>query len=476
MWKWISRLVRSAVGVLILAAALALFVHLVKTRHAPMPREIARALPVVRAVECVSRPIAPRWIGYGTARAMNASDVAAEVAGRVVRRPEKIEEGAAVDEGEVLIVIDPADYEQRVRSARQRVAGFEADLARLEVQEARLREQAALLDDELAIAQRDLDRARDAMKQGAGNESQIDARLQALKAVNRNRAAVLSQLEAIGPQRAATTASLESARADLRLAEQNLERTSVRSPLAGFLQRVNLDVGEWARAGDVVARVVDLSRIEVPVRLPESASYTIAPGDPVTLRNGGGVTREWVGEVVRIAPEADASIRSVTVFTEVRQRSDADAASLLRPGQFVAAAVDSGKREPMLIVPRPSVDVDRVLVAAPLGPGDPEPPAGAAHPMVVREARVHVARHIEGEFKDISPDETQWSVLSEDGISPGRALREGDLVIVSNLESLKPGDLIDVRVEADRAREPGEPGLARRPGADPVGAAEGDKP
>ncbi|HHN77898.1 MAG TPA: efflux RND transporter periplasmic adaptor subunit [Phycisphaerales bacterium] len=460
-------------GVLILVAALALFRHLVSTRHAPTQRDISRALPVVRAVECVSRPVPRRWMGYGTARAMNASDVAAEVAGRVVSRPGTIEEGAAVGEGEVLIVIDPADYEQRVRSARQRVAGFEADLSRLEVQEARLREQAALLDDELAIAQRDLDRARDALKQGAGNASQIDARLQALKAVDRNRAAVLSQLEAIGPQRAATTASLESARADLRLAEQNLERTTVRSPFAGFLQRVDLDVGEWARAGVVVARVVDLSRIEVPVRLPESAVYTLAPGDPVTLRTGGGVPREWVGEVVRIAPEADATTRSATVFVEIHQRPDADAASLLRPGQFVAASVDSGKREPMLIVPRPSVDVDRVLVAAPLGPGDPDPPAGAERPMVVREARVHVTRHIEAEFGDISPEETQWSVLSEDGISPGRALREGDLVIVSNLESLKPGDLIDVRVGSDRPREPGEPGLVRRPGD---GAAEGDKP
>ncbi len=461
-------------GLLVLAASVALFVHLVKTRHAPSQREIARALPVVRAVECTRKPIARRWTGYGTARAMNASNVAVEVAGRVVRRPARIEEGAAVEKGETLVVIDPTDYEQRVRSAGQRVAGFEADLSRLEVQEARLREQADLLDEELAIAQRDLDRARDALQQGAGNASQVDAKLQALKAVDRSRAAILSQLEAIGPQRAATTASLEAARADLRLAEQNLERTTVRAPFAGFIQQLNLDVGEWARAGDVAARVVDLSRIEVPIRLPESAASTLAPGDSVTLRTEGLVPTEWAGEVVRIAPETDASLRSLTVFTEIRQRPGADPASLLRPGRFVSASVESSRREPMFIVPRPSVDIDRVLVASPLRPGDPEPPADAKHPMVVREVAVHVTHHIEARYADISPDETQWSVLSEDGISPGRALHEGDLVIVSNLESLRPGDLIDVRIGAAPADEPGL--ASRRPGGHTGDAAGGDEP
>lgn len=436
---------------LVLVAAVALFRHFAMTRHAPAQRDAAPTLRVVRAVECVSRPVAKRWSGFGTARAMNASDVAAEVAGGVVERPEEVEEGAAVAVGDTLVVIDPADYEQRVRAARERVAGFEADLSRLEVQEARLREQAALLDEELAIAQRDLDRARDALKQGAGNDSQVDARLQALKAVDRNRAVVLSQLEAIGPQRAATRASLESARADLQLAQKNLDRTTVRAPFTGVLQRVNLDVGEWARAGDVVARVVDLSRIEVPIRLPQSAAFTLTTGDSVVLRSEGPAAAEWTGEVVRIAPEADASTRSITVFTVVLQRPDADPASLLHPGQFVMASVVSSDAQSMMIVPRPSVDIDRVLVAVPLKPGDPAPPAGAARPMVVRRAEVHVTQHIEARFQDVSPDETQWSVLSERGIAPGRALREGDLVIVSNLESLRPGDLVDVRVEGDRA-------------------------
>ena len=447
VWKWLSRFVRSMTGLLVLVVAVALFRHLAATRHAPTQRETAPTLRVVRAVECVSRPVAGRFSGYGIARAMNASDVAAEVAGGVVERPEQVEEGAPVAAGDTLVVIDPTDYEQRVRSARQRVAGFEADLSRLEVQESRLREQAALLDDELAIARRDLERARDALKQGAGNDSQVDARLQALKAADRARAVVLSQLEAIGPQRAATRASLESARADEQLAQKNLERTTVRAPFAGVLQRVNLDVGEWARAGDVVARVVDLSRIEVPIRLPQSAAFALSPGDSVVLRSEGPVAAEWTGEVVRIAPEADASTRSITVFTVVRQRPDAAPASLLHPGQFVMASVVSSDTRDRMVVPRPSVDIDRVLVATPLKPGDPEPPPGAARPMVVRRAEVHVTQHIEARFEDVSPDETQWSVLSERGIAPGRALHEGDLVIVSNLESLRPGDLIDVRVE-----------------------------
>lgn len=445
---WIARIVRSLVGLFAIVIAVALFNYLVSTREAPKHRETARSLPVVRAVECVTRPIAQRWVGYGTARAMDASDVAAEVSGRVVERPERLEAGVSVEAGELLVRLDPTDYEQRRQSALMRLGSFEADLSGLEIQEARLGEQADLLDEERAIAQRDLDRARDAFDKGAGNESQVDARLQALKAVNRNRAAVLAQLEAIPSRRAATRSSLDAARADLRLAEQNLARTEIRAPFAGVLQEVRLELGEWARTGDTAARVVDLSRIEVPLRLPQTAASGLVQGDEVILTVEGPSAASWAGSVVRLAPESDESTRSVTVFAEVRQRPDDDPASLLRPGQFVMGNVVSSKDVDRMLVPRHSVDVDTVLVASPLGEGDPVAPEGASMPMVVREMDVNVVHHLEARYEAVSPSETQWAVLSDRGVSAGRALHAGDLVLVSNLESLRPGDLVDVRVES----------------------------
>ncbi|USN98378.1 MAG: HlyD family efflux transporter periplasmic adaptor subunit [Phycisphaeraceae bacterium] len=436
-------------GVIALVIALALFMYLAKTREVAQHRDEALSLPVVRAVECVTRPIARQWTGYGTARAMEASDVAAEVAGAVVERPERLEAGVAVEKGDLLLRLDPSDYQDRVQSAQTRIASLEAQLSGLEVQEARLNEQADLLAAEKEIAERDLQRAKDALEKGAGNESQVDAKLQALKAVNRNRAAVLSQLEVIPSKRAETNASLESARADLRMAQQNLARTEIRAPFAGVLQRMDLQVGEWARVGDAVARVVDLSRIEVPLRLPQEAGSALKAGDEATLTVEGPATQTWAGAVSRLAPESDASIRSMTVFVEVRQQPDGSAGTLLRPGQFVMGRVVSRDVVERMVVPRHSVDVDTVLTVVSLGPNDPTPPTGASRPMIVQQADVNVVHYLEGRFDRVSPTETQWAVLIDRGISSSRALHAGDLVLVSNLESLRPGDLVDVRVEGD---------------------------
>lgn len=461
MWKWTARIVRSLVGVIALVASVALFGYLASTREHAKQRETGVDLPIVRAVECVARPVARRWTGYGTARALDASNVAAEIAGRVVERPGGLEAGVAVAAGDLLLGLDPIDYEQRVRSATKQGESIEADLTALEIEESRVREQAGLLEEELAVAQRELDRARDALARGAGNESQVDARLQALQALTRSRAALLAQLETYPARRSRLWALLESARADLRLAEENLSRASIRSPIGGVLQSLDPRLGEWVRAGDTVARVVDLSRIEVPLRLPQGAAAGVSIGDSVRLSAESNRGQSWVGSVVRIAPESDAQTRSLTVFVEIRQRAGDDPATLLRPGQFVMGDVVSSVTETMMIVPRHSVDGGRVLVASPRRDGDPEPPAGAMSPMVVREAEVNVSHHLEARFDEVLEGETQWAALRLRGVSGLRALREGDLVVVSNLDSIRLGDLIDVRIEgaagSATVRNGGEP-------------------
>ncbi len=447
VWIWISRVLRSLVGLAAIVLAVALFGYLKNTREAPTPADVARALPVVRAVKVEAQSVSMRWTGYGTARALDASDVAAEVAGRVVEVPEGIEAGVAVASGDLLARLDPRDYAARAEAARRQADSFDAQLSALEIEEARLEEQAELLAGEIEVARRELDRARKTLDAGAGNASAVDARVQALQALQRTRAVVLAQLEVVPSRRLQLRASLDAARADQRLAEDNLSRTEVRAPFGGVLQDMALEVGEWARAGDRVARVVDLSVIEVPLRVPQDAAGRIAVGDSVTLRAEGPSGLAWAGSVGRIAPESDASLRSATVFVEVRQRPEADGRSLLRPGQFVMGEIVSSDSREAIVLPRHAVDAGRVLVAAPLGEGDPVPPDGTRTPMVVRRAEVAVSHHIEQRFVSIAPTETQWAVVRENGGT--RGVRAGEVVLTSNLEALRPGDLVDVRLETE---------------------------
>ena len=164
---------------------------------------------------------------------------------------------------------------------------------------------------------------------------------------------------------------------------------------------------------------------------PQSAIGRIAIGDAVDLSTDNGDGTRWAGSVGRIAPEADASNRSATVFVEVRQRPDARDAGLLRPGQFLMGEVVSSSRAEALVLPRRAVDAGRVLIATPLSEGDPEPPATARSPMVIRSGEVDVSHAIEGDFDEVSPMETQWSVLRSRGAT--RGVGAGSVVVTSNL-------------------------------------------
>jgi hypothetical protein len=85
----------------------------------------------------------------------------------------------------------------------------------------------------------------------------------------------------------------------------------------------------------------------------------------------------------------------------------------------------------------------------------------AEHLMRVREVEVNVERYVEIALPEIDPLERQWAVLDETGVTPARALREGHRVLLSNLEQLRIGSIIDVHDGAVGEAE------ARREGAVP---------
>ena len=290
---------------------------------------------------------------------MNTARIPAQVAGVVVERPASVEPGMPIgseadlagaasrvipallarlretSSGALLVRIDPSDYLARLESALQQASATQAQIASLDVQSARLAEMLALSRDERQIQQRELARAIAANEQGGGNETEIERRRTAVLVAQRSETDLLEQLDLIEPRRSELLARLRDQRAAAELARLNLARTVVTSPIAGTIQEVMARPGEWLPAGAAVAQVTDLSRVEVPLRLPIAAAAAVAVGDRADLRTDSAEPRAWSGKVVRIAPEADPQTRTFTAFVEVEQ--DPGSASPLLPGQFVAA-------------------------------------------------------------------------------------------------------------------------------------------
>ena len=472
MLSKLSVIFRLAVGLAALAIAGLVFYAMVETKPEPTRATALEAPPVVETLRVRRVDVPIEWTGYGTARPLDAADIASEVQGRVIERPESVEDGEPIAEGDLIVALDPTVYGGRVESLERQIEEVRANIDSLEIEEASLREQVALTEEQVAAARRDLERARDALAQGAGNESQVDARIQTLQRELVTLESLRQRLSDVPARREALRARLATRRADLRVAQHDLDQTRITSPLSGVLQSVEAEVGEYLSPGEPVARVVDLSRIEVPVRLPASAAGTVARGDAVELRPDGPSSAVWRGEVVRIAPEADEARRTVTVFVEIDQteRGDQpDDAPVLQPGRFVSARVTTDEMEPRLVAPRRVVDVDRVLIAEPITPrsaredtsDDPRftriDVEAADRLMRVREVDVNVERYVEARFPGLDPRETQWAILSDRGVAPSRALRAGDYMVLSRGERIRPDTLID-------AREPATPASTARNG------------
>lgn len=352
---------RILLGLLILFGAFGFFGLMVSTRKAPeLKAEVYRPM-LVRGARLHPQPVAPQWRGYGTVRPMDRADTPAQVSGRVQERPRSTEVGVHVQAGQTLFKLDAVDFELAAASARESIASLDAQLAGLEVEEERLSGQLALAEEETRVSQRDFERASSAIAEGAGSKAELDQWLAAVRRAERVESGLRQSVDLIPSRRAELRARAEAQRVALRQAEENLRRTVITAPISGVIQSVALKEGEWAQAGQVVARVVNLERVEIPLRVPVSAGQRLRVADPVQVRLRQEDQDGWTGEIARIAPEADEQTRSLTVFVEVEQEPNAD--RILRPGQFVSGRVSASTTEPHIVVPRRAIVNDRIFVA-----------------------------------------------------------------------------------------------------------------
>lgn len=110
-------------------------------------------------------------------------------------------------------------------------------------------------------------------------------------------------------------AQLEAAKAELKRAQLDLDYMTIRSPFAGALQERHVEVGDFVKAGDPVARFVDNRKIIVTANVSEFDAGYVQTGQAAQARLATGETVH--GTIRYVAPVADESTRTYTVELEV---------------------------------------------------------------------------------------------------------------------------------------------------------------
>lgn len=114
---------------------------------------------------------------------------------------------------------------------------------------------------------------------------------------------------------AQTQSAYESARASLKRAQIDLEKTTVSAPFDGILGVRHVDVGDYVRVGDEITNIVDISPLKIAVFVNEKEVVQLKKGNSALLKFAGGEKRQ--GIVSFIAPAADMQSRTFRVEIEM---------------------------------------------------------------------------------------------------------------------------------------------------------------
>lgn len=422
-----SILLRAGVSIAFIAVGVGIYAWLYNTRPQPPasdPSQTGRLRLLV--AEPLERPVGRRFRAFGQARALRVADVPARVSATVAELHPNYREGAGVAAGEAMVTLDDSDFRRQLAMADEALKGIDAQLAMLDLDEHSLRRALELAEEDARLAADDLARVRDAAAQEAAQAREVDRARGAAILAERALVAARDGVNKLPVQRTALEAERARQQSMRELARLAVERSVIRAPITGTIQVAQLDVGEMAAPGVVVARVVDPSAVEVPVLLPAFAREFVRVGDRAFLRADRAGAQPIEARIARIAPEDDPATRTMTAYAE------AAGSAQLAPGVFVEAEVAATGDEPRSLVPRRAVSGGRIVVVQ----------DGVAH-----QRPVEVEFTVTGALAASLPD-TEWVVLRErlpggtmvvlDG---SRRIREGAPVV-----SVRAGEAADAAV------------------------------
>lgn len=293
--------------------------------------------------------------------------IAPQVNGYVTRV--LVQDFQQVKAGQPLVQIDDRIYRQRVGQAQANLAAQLAALANSRQSErssqASESGQAAAIASaqaQLVRARADMRRASELTAQGSLSERERDQTLAALRqaeaAVHQaeaQRTIASEQVRTVVVGRGGLEASVENARAALRLAQIDLANTLVLAPQDGQVGELGVRLGQYVTAGTQLLFLVP-PRVWVVANYKENQTAGIAIGQKarITVDALGGA--ELAGRVEQLAPAAGSEFSVIRPdnatgnFVKVPQRiavrialdPGQALAGRLRPGMSVEARIDTG--------------------------------------------------------------------------------------------------------------------------------------
>lgn len=219
-------------------------------------------------------------------------------------------------------------------------------------------------------------------------------------------------------------ANVKSASAMVELARIALNDGVIKAPIDGVVSKRHVQAGEKLALDMPVYSIVNLSELILEAQVPASEIPRVKVGQDVKFRVDGFAQRDFHGQVARINPSTEAGSRAMLVYISVKNEDSA-----LRAGMFAKGTIVTDRSAVAPVVPLAAIRTDK---------------EGKQIVYKVEQGKL-VAQPVKVGLRN---EEEGYAEVNE-------GLAQGAHVIVSRLDSLKPGASVKLPPSAQaKAAEP----------------------
>jgi RND family efflux transporter MFP subunit len=346
-------------------------------------QELAR---VLRVIEAPSVDVVPRVLGYGTAKPVQVWRAVAEVEGRVVEVHPELKAGAFVKAGEVVLRIDPREYELAVSRLESEIAEIEAKLAELTTQEENDRASLEIEESSLQLAKADFDRVRDLIERNMAAPTEVRDEERTYLAQRQKVQALQNSLNLVPKQRNTLRASLAVRNARLEQARLDLQKTVIHAPFDCRLADVQIEKGQFLKGGEILFEANGTEATEVDAQVSIDRVRNLLPPDARAQLGGipdmarlrelfdveatvrmriGDFAAEWPARFVRLREQIDPDTRTLAVVVAVDdpyERAIPGQRPPLVKGMFCEVELRGQPLPERVVIPRAALHEDHVYV------------------------------------------------------------------------------------------------------------------
>ncbi len=326
------------VGLVVLSIVVVIVLAGIAKKNRPQRKEEVQPAMLVDVIEAEMRSLNFVVSSQGSVRPRTETTLVAEVSGKVVSVSPNFVAGGFFRKGDMLLQIDPSDYQTALKRAEAALASMQARLA-----EETARSEQALKD------WRNLDRR--------GEPSALVLRK---------------------PQLQDAVANVSAAEADVQKARRDLQRTRISVPYDGLLRQKSVDIGQYVTLGTRlgVSFAIDTAEVRLPLsmddiaflKLPSATNNEPVPFPPTTLiSTEAGKVRSWQAEIIRTEGVVDESSRVIYAVARIVDPYGVLGTSTqdeLKVGTFVSAQIQGIAVDNVIVLPRYTLQSDNTILVA----------------------------------------------------------------------------------------------------------------